>query len=277
MKYFFSILFSLLSLGLSAQVETPFYSIEEDEVTYEFDVNDFEKFAKDPSSSIHDFSDFDIKNIILSGEYKNWSKDNWTIQRKSRNIYQLRKNLIDFDEGLPQYAKYLIDGEYWHSPTSESKPPALQLPHDVFLEHQSKIVISETGNQTFFLAGHKDAKRVILSGSFNHWHEQQLFLRKTSIGWKLTMDMPPGIYEYKFIVDGAWMHDPSNNLKVLNPHDTYNSILLIGEDVLFTLAGHESAKSVVLSGSFTNWDENCLLYTSPSPRDLSTSRMPSSA
>ena len=25
------------------------------------------------------------------------------------------------------------------------------------------------------------------------------------------------------------------------------------------------------------WDEVCLLYTSPSPRDLSTSRMPSSA
>ena len=26
-----------------------------------------------------------------------------------------------------------------------------------------------------------------------------------------------------------------------------------------------------------SWDEVCLLYTSPSPRDLSTSRMPSSA
>ena len=25
------------------------------------------------------------------------------------------------------------------------------------------------------------------------------------------------------------------------------------------------------------WSRNCLLYTSPSPRDLSTSRMPSSA
>ena len=26
-----------------------------------------------------------------------------------------------------------------------------------------------------------------------------------------------------------------------------------------------------------DWDSHCLLYTSPSPRDLSTSRMPSSA
>ena len=32
-----------------------------------------------------------------------------------------------------------------------------------------------------------------------------------------------------------------------------------------------------LIGFFIIWFINCLLYTSPSPRDLSTSRMPSSA
>ena len=30
-------------------------------------------------------------------------------------------------------------------------------------------------------------------------------------------------------------------------------------------------------GSYRAWRKSCLLYTSPSPRDLSTSRMPSSA
>ena len=33
----------------------------------------------------------------------------------------------------------------------------------------------------------------------------------------------------------------------------------------------------VLGARFEDLDETCLLYTSPSPRDLSTSRMPSSA
>ena len=32
----------------------------------------------------------------------------------------------------------------------------------------------------------------------------------------------------------------------------------------------------ILNG-MDDWNKNCLLYTSPSPRDLSTSRMPSSA
>ena len=32
-----------------------------------------------------------------------------------------------------------------------------------------------------------------------------------------------------------------------------------------------------VTDQFLQWSKNCLLYTSPSPRDLSTSRMPSSA
>ena len=38
-----------------------------------------------------------------------------------------------------------------------------------------------------------------------------------------------------------------------------------------------STDFVALSDRLVELDENCLLYTSPSPRDLSTSRMPSSA
>ena len=38
---------------------------------------------------------------------------------------------------------------------------------------------------------------------------------------------------------------------------------------------HPLVGGVILFGR--NWQGRCLLYTSPSPRDLSTSRMPSSA
>ena len=38
-----------------------------------------------------------------------------------------------------------------------------------------------------------------------------------------------------------------------------------------------SARAIGMGGSFVASGRGCLLYTSPSPRDLSTSRMPSSA
>ena len=47
----------------------------------------------------------------------------------------------------------------------------------------------------------------------------------------------------------------------------------------FCVSGGSTPKSVyhLLSNNDLQWDMVCLLYTSPSPRDLSTSRMPSSA
>ena len=46
------------------------------------------------------------------------------------------------------------------------------------------------------------------------------------------------------------------------------------EGVVFSWYGN--ATSVELKGEW-DWDNNCLLYTSPSPRDATLSRMPSSA
>ena len=68
--------------------------------------------------------------------------------------------------------------------------------------------------------------------------------------------------------------------------DTYGSIRLVFDDSTNSLEGHSalyrlgntSAVDTPVEFSFINAFENaCLLYTSPSPRDKRQSRMPSSA
>ena len=44
-----------------------------------------------------------------------------------------------------------------------------------------------------------------------------------------------------------------------------------------TTFSFEETQRGITSGQFVAWYKDCLLYTSPSPRDVSTSRMPSSA
>ena len=51
----------------------------------------------------------------------------------------------------------------------------------------------------------------------------------------------------------------------------------LGVGMLTRLATTDEERNMMAATIEPVWDGNCLLYTSPSPRDLSTSRMPSPA
>jgi hypothetical protein len=43
--------------------------------------------------------------------------------------------------------------------------------------------------------------------------------------WGKDLVLPPGIYEYRFVVDGEWVTDPKAAEAVPNPFGSSNSIL----------------------------------------------------
>lgn len=53
---------------------------------------------------------------------------------------------------------------------------------------------------------------VALAGSFNNWDSQSHAMAKDEEGtWRVVVELPPGRYEYKFVVNGSdWMADPDN-------------------------------------------------------------------
>ena len=55
-----------------------------------------------------------------------------------------------------------------------------------------------------------EAKRVSLAGNFNNWNAGKLMAKKDSKGtWTVKVNLRPGRYEYKFVVDGSWINDPN--------------------------------------------------------------------
>jgi len=53
------------------------------------------------------------------------------------------------------------------------------------------------------------AKEVFLAGTFNGWEPGATPMRKRSDGkWLAELSLPPGRYEYKFLVDGGWCYEP---------------------------------------------------------------------
>lgn len=69
------------------------------------------------------------------------------------------------------------------------------------------------------------ANEVFLIGDFNSWNAGGIPLKKNKNGlWQLELELNPGKYEYKFIVDGKWQNDPANNNTVINSFGTTNSV-----------------------------------------------------
>ena len=47
---------------------------------------------------------------------------------------------------------------------------------------------------------------------------------------KADLCLKPGIYEYRFVVDGNWVDDPCARTWVANPFGTRNAVLVVGQD-----------------------------------------------
>jgi len=43
--------------------------------------------------------------------------------------------------------------------------------------------------------------------------------------WEKRLLLPPGRYEYKFVVDGVWMHNPDAGENVRNAFGSLNSVV----------------------------------------------------
>ncbi len=88
--------------------------------------------------------------------------------------------------------------------------------------------LQESATVVFRCAAPLDA-RVYVAGSFNRWssdkhaltHDAATGLVQTSV------TLPPGRHEYKFVVDGAWMVDPSCPDWVINEHGSLNSVVIV--------------------------------------------------
>ncbi len=70
-----------------------------------------------------------------------------------------------------------------------------------------------------------EAKEIYLSGDFIQWDTQAIPMKKGKEGlWKAKIKLPPGRYEYKFIVDGQWIQDIPGVERVPNPFGTENFV-----------------------------------------------------
>jgi len=70
-----------------------------------------------------------------------------------------------------------------------------------------------------------DETSVQLVGDFTHWNQKPVNLQKGTDGvWRTILELAPGEYHYRFLVDGQWQDDPHCALHVPNPYGSQDAV-----------------------------------------------------
>lgn len=283
MTHFFKITLCIIAFWsqniLAQEKAIKGYKIEGDYVVFTFDERDYSEATNEITKEKLDFDDFDIKNVVVSGNFNSWSRDSWKMTRVSRYVYELRKKISDFKDEFDWEFKFIINNSIWAEPSENISniTPATDGYYNYYTYNLKMYSAypSKNGNAKFKLKGYKNAKKVIVTGSFNKWNEQLFEMKKTNDGWELRLQLKPNKYEYRFIVDGNWMEDPSNPFRVPNQFGEHNSLIDISVHVKFHLQGFKNAEKVILAGSFNNWSENAFKMEKTTDGWSYTAKLPS--
>ena len=74
-----------------------------------------------------------------------------------------------------------------------------------------------------------EAQRVCVAGTFNNWQPDAVALQRQADGvWTIELELAPGTYEYRFIVDGVWCDDPNAAETAPNFVGGCNAVLRVG-------------------------------------------------
>jgi 1,4-alpha-glucan branching enzyme len=77
-----------------------------------------------------------------------------------------------------------------------------------------------------FSASH--AGGVSIAGDFNDWNPGSHPMKKDKKGvWKISLNLAPGTYQYRFYVDGDWQNDPGCTSCVENPFGGQNCVRIV--------------------------------------------------
>lgn len=86
-----------------------------------------------------------------------------------------------------------------------------------------------TCTKTFRLDGHSLANAVALTGTFVSWAGTVppaiAFAKGGDGAWTGSYDFAPGMHQYKYIVDGSWIPDPTNPDQVDDGFGGKNSVI----------------------------------------------------
>ena len=99
------------------------------------------------------------------------------------------------------------------------------------------------GRQVTFTYESSSASKVYLAGSMNGWSTSAAPMTEDNNVFTYTVELAPGIYEYKYVADGSWKNDPENPVFMVNSSNNRNNVVIV--------SGLEDTTARVVKGTET--------------------------
>src|SRR5688572_5994495 len=78
-------------------------------------------------------------------------------------------------------------------------------------------------------ARHDGGPEVLVTRQFPHWNGSGVPIPRATDGtWTATLQLAPGEYQYRLLVDGQWRDHAEAPRRVPNPFGTENCVLTVG-------------------------------------------------
>jgi len=109
-------------------------------------------------------------------------------------------------------------------------PDVPPLPEETDRKIQDIYGVAQTDQGVSFRVHAPDARKVGIAADFNNWRPEDtgLFQEDGNGSFGITLNLDPGRYRYRYVIDGEWVHDPHNTYVESNPYGELDSVVEVG-------------------------------------------------
>ncbi len=157
------------------------------------------------------------KSVFLAGNFNGWKPDELPMTKTSSGW----ETPYVLGSGNYEY-KYVVDGKWITDPGN---------PYIIRNGGEENSFIAIRPNHIFKYQSPESGKKVVVTGNFTGWNEQNYLMVRSGNTWSFPVFLPPGKYTYKLLIDGVWTLDPDNPYFEENEFGTDNSVLWIDVDM----------------------------------------------
>ena len=140
-----------------------------------------------------------------------------------------------------------------HKASTHSSSISSSITSSSSLKAESPVIFKQPNSQcllTVQFHWNGKAKEVFLTGSFAKWSTQFIMIETQQNHFEISLNLPQGEYEYKYIVDGESKVDKSQPL-ISNKKGEENNYLLVIDNNAFTLSDKKTSISIISESTFT--------------------------